>query len=55
MNQIVEEVSGTCTPRSAHPHNGYYAGDFSRVPFRKPDLRTLLHLTRDAAVSSHLR
>jgi hypothetical protein len=46
MDGFVEEVSGTYTPRSAHPHNGYYAGDFSKVPFRQPDLRTLLALTR---------
>ena len=55
MNRIVEEVSGTYTPRSAHPHNGYYAGDFSRVPFKQPDLRTLLTLTRDAAAPPHQR
>ena len=28
---IVEEESGVIT-RTRHPHNGYYAGDFSRVP-----------------------
>jgi len=29
----VEEECGTyaCTP---HPHNGYYAGDFSNVPIK---------------------
>jgi hypothetical protein len=30
MYQIVEEESGTFVPRQ-HPHNGYYAGDFSAV------------------------
>ena len=48
MDQIIEEENGTYTPRSAHPHNGYYAGDFSSVPFKKPDLKLLLTLTRRA-------
>ena len=26
---IIEEESGTYTARIRHPHNGYYAGDFS--------------------------
>jgi hypothetical protein len=46
MDRIIEEESGTYTPRSAHPHNGYYAGDFSSIEFTQPDLRTLLALTR---------
>ena len=46
MDRIIEEERGTYTPRSAHPHNGYYAGDFLSVGFRQPDLRTLLALTR---------
>ena len=29
---FIEEESGTYTPRFQHPHNGYYAGDFSRTP-----------------------
>jgi hypothetical protein len=28
---LIEEESGTYTGRY-HPHNGYYAGDFSRRP-----------------------
>lgn len=48
MDRIIEEESGTFTPRVVHPHNGYYAGDFSSVPFRKPDLRALLALSRGA-------
>ena len=28
----VEQESGTYTARIRHPHNGYYAGDFSRFP-----------------------
>jgi hypothetical protein len=27
---LIEEERGTCTGR-IHPHNGYYAGDFSRT------------------------
>ena len=32
--RIIEEDSGTYLTRREHPHNGYYAGDFSEVPFR---------------------
>ena len=46
---IIEEETGTYTSRSSHPHNGYYAGDFSSVPFQQPDLGTLLALTPSAA------
>jgi hypothetical protein len=49
----VEQDSGTYSPRSAHQHNGYYAGDFSSTPFNPPDLRTLLALTRPVAGRSH--
>ena len=49
MDRIIEEESGTYTPRSAHRHNGYYAGDFSSVAFKQPDLRTLAALTRGPA------
>lgn len=31
----VEEERGTST-RSVHPHNGYWAGDFSRYPAGRP-------------------
>ncbi len=48
MDRIIEEESGTYTPRSAHRHNGYYAGDFFSVAFKQPDLRTMLALTRRA-------
>jgi hypothetical protein len=44
MSHIVEEESGTFVARPQHAHNGYYAGDFSTVPFREPDLRFLLNL-----------
>ena len=27
---LIEEESGTYTGRIRHPHNGYYAGDFSQ-------------------------
>jgi hypothetical protein len=53
MDLIIEEESGTYTPRSAHPHNGYCAGDFSSVPFKQPDLRVLLRVTRSATEVLH--
>ena len=28
---LIEEESGTYTALFRHPHNGYYAGDFSQV------------------------
>jgi hypothetical protein len=49
MSHIVEEESGTFVPRPEHPHNGYYAGDFSTVPFQQPDLRFLLSVMENAA------
>jgi hypothetical protein len=55
MDRIIEEESGTYTSRSAHPHNGYYAGDFSTIEFQQPDLRTLLALTRTATRHSARR
>jgi len=53
MDLIIEEESGTYTPRAVHAHNGYYAGDFSSIPFKQPDLRGLLTMTRDAAGQSY--
>ena len=46
LDRIIEVESGTYAPQSVHPHNGYYAGDFSSVPFRQPDLRALAAPTR---------
>jgi hypothetical protein len=37
MYHVVEEESGTYTG-TWHPHNGYYAGDFSDQPVRPLDL-----------------
>jgi hypothetical protein len=41
---FIEEESGTYTARSLHPHNGYYAGDFSQTSRsgseRRPALAT---------------
>ena len=31
---IVEEESGTYREHDEHPHNGYFAGDFSEKPSR---------------------
>jgi hypothetical protein len=42
MSYIVEEESGTFVPRPEHSHNGYFAGDFTLVPFHAPDLHALL-------------
>jgi hypothetical protein len=30
-SRFIEEESGSYTTRIRHPHNGYYAGDFSRT------------------------
>jgi hypothetical protein len=49
MNHFVEEESGSLVPRPRHPHNGYYAGDFSAVPFEAPDLSYLLTTAAQAA------
>ena len=42
MNHLIEEECGTVVLRPERAHNGYYAGDFSDVPFHEPDLRLLL-------------
>jgi hypothetical protein len=47
MEHIVE--SGTEVLRPVHPHNGYYAGDFSSVPFQEPDLQFLTTMKEYAA------
>ena len=49
MYRVIEEETGsyTSTPRK-HPHNGYYAGDFSSVELTRPDYRAMLPLTRGA-------
>ena len=36
---FIEEESGTYTALSPHPHNGYYAGDFSQTPWSGSELR----------------
>jgi hypothetical protein len=44
---MIEEESGTWTG-SLHPHNGYYAGDFSDVPpATQSQLAALTTLLRD--------
>ncbi len=35
---FVEVESGTCSGR-VHPHNGYYAGDFSTQRYDAPERR----------------
>jgi hypothetical protein len=41
MTHTIEDDSGTVVLRPRHPHNGYYAGDFSAVPFERLDVRRL--------------
>jgi hypothetical protein len=43
---IVEEESGSYTARFQHPHNGYYAGDFSQAS----PVRSLLSFARPGEV-----
>jgi hypothetical protein len=47
MSHIVEEESGTFVARRDHAHNGYYAGDFSGVPFTAPTAELLASLRND--------
>jgi hypothetical protein len=49
MNGTIEDESGTFVQRRRHTHNGYYAGDFSAVPFRAIDPDLLLSLSVNAA------
>jgi hypothetical protein len=49
MSHIVEEESGTYVSRHDHAHNGYYAGDFSAVPFTVPGVRLPLSPKNDAS------
>lgn len=52
--RIIEEDRGTCT-RSPHPHNGYYAGDFTRPPHPRGvvgDLAQHLRPVGDAGAGS---
>ena len=35
----IEQESGTYTARFRHPHNGYYAGDFSQTSRSEAELR----------------
>jgi hypothetical protein len=43
---VIEEESGTCRGK-VHPHNGYYAGDFSTIDS--------IDFRRRAAAPRHLR
>jgi hypothetical protein len=36
---FIGEESGTCTARTPHPHNGYYAGDFSQTSWSGSERR----------------
>jgi hypothetical protein len=49
---VIEEESGTYTGRR-HPHNGYYAGDFSTQPVRtSPSIQTCRVTPTSAPVNS---
>jgi hypothetical protein len=50
---VIEEESGTYTGH-VHPHNGYYAGSFSRMPATLEVSATVL-LFRPATVRAPLR
>ena len=41
----IEEERGTYVRSPHHPHNGYYAGDFSRLDSRGSTFPTTVHLT----------
>jgi hypothetical protein len=36
---FIEEESGIYTARSRHPHNGYYAADFSQTSWSGAEVR----------------
>ena len=38
---VIEQESGTYTARFRHPHNGYYAGDFSQTSRSGSELHRL--------------
>ena len=44
---FIEEESGTYTAPFRHPHNGYYAGDFSQTSPSGSDLRVFYADRRD--------
>ena len=44
---LIEEESGTYTGRIRHPHNGYYAGDFSQRSRFGCELRVSYTTRRD--------
>jgi hypothetical protein len=48
MNHIIEEETGTTTRQAYHPHNGYYAGDFSGQPFTALDRHILEQIAKAA-------
>jgi hypothetical protein len=48
MSRIIEEDRGTYT-RTRHPHNGYYAGDFSGTIGRPASAVTSAPVLRTAA------
>jgi hypothetical protein len=52
-SMILEQESGTWTG-SIHPHNGYYAGDFTDVPpTTQSQLDALMTVCRELAQPQH--
>ena len=49
MSHIIEEETGTYTG-TRHPHNGYYAGDFSRTPMASQQLLDMITRMRPATL-----
>jgi hypothetical protein len=45
----IEQESGTYTARFRHPHNGYYAGDFSQKSGSESGLRVSRAERRDVS------
>ena len=44
MSYTIEEERGTFVSGKQHSHNGYYAGDFSTVPFHAPERELTFHV-----------
>lgn len=48
----IEFERGSCSPKARHPHNGYWAGDFSQTPpMSWEQLRLVMELVPRATLS----
>jgi hypothetical protein len=43
-SMIIEEETGTYVPTPQHPHNGYYAGDFSQNAWQPDAWRAVMNI-----------